>query len=136
VITDEAHRSQYGDFSMNMRVALPNASFMGFTGTPLIAEEKERTKEVFGDYVSVYNFSQSVEDGATVPIYYENRVPKLENTNSNLQNDLEAIIEKYEFDENAEEKLESEFSTTYHILTREDRLQSVAEDIVNHYMGR
>lgn len=96
IITDEAHRTQYGELSMNMRIALPNASFIGFTGTPLIAEETEKTKEVFWGYVSVYNFSQSVEDGATVPIFYENRVPKLENTNMNLQEDLSRIMEKYE----------------------------------------
>ena len=68
VITDEAHRSQYDQLAANMRRALPNAAFLGFTGTPLMAGE-ERTSEVFGDYVSVYNFAQSVADGATVPLY-------------------------------------------------------------------
>ena len=121
---------------MYMRLALPNASFIGFTGTPLINEEGEKTKEVFGDYVSVYNFSQSVEDKATVPIFYENRVPKVENTNDHLQDDIGRIMEEYEMSEHMEEKLEQEFSTTYHILTREDRLESIAEDIVHHYMGR
>lgn len=67
VITDEAHRSQYDVFALNMRNALPNAAFLGFTGTPLIAGEEERTREVFGDYVSVYDFARSIEDGATVP---------------------------------------------------------------------
>ena len=71
IITDEAHRSQYDLLAQNMRNALPNASFLGFTGTPLISNEQQKTKEVFGDYVSVYNFSQSIEDGATVPLYYE-----------------------------------------------------------------
>lgn len=71
VITDEAHRSQYDTFAMNMRTALPNAAFIGFTGTPLIADEEEKTREVFGDYVSIYDFSRSIDDGATVPLYYE-----------------------------------------------------------------
>ena len=136
IITDESHRTQYGELAMYMRLALPNASFIGFTGTPLINEEGEKTKEVFGDYVSVYNFSQSVEDKATVPIFYENRVPKVENTNDHLQDDIGRIMEEYEMSEHMEEKLEQEFSTTYHILTREDRLESIAEDIVHHYMGR
>jgi type I restriction enzyme R subunit len=74
VMTDEAHRSQYDIFAQNMRNALPNAAFIGFTGTPLMAGE-EKTREVFGEYVSVYNFQQSVADGSTVPLYYENRIP-------------------------------------------------------------
>ena len=78
VITDEAHRSQYDILAANMRQALPNASFLGFTGTPLIAGEEERTREVFGDYVSVYDFAQSIVDGATVPLYYESRLPELQ----------------------------------------------------------
>ena len=80
VITDEAHRSQYDTMALNMRSALPNASFLGFTGTPLMAGE-EKTREVFGDYISIYNFSQSIADGATVPLYYENRIPELQLTN-------------------------------------------------------
>lgn len=136
VITDEAHRSQYGELSMNMRIALPNASFIWFTGTPLIADEVQKTKAIFWDYVSVYNFSQSVEDWATVPIYYENRVPKLENINISLEKDLESIIDRYDLDDDESDKLENEFSATYEILTRDDRLESVASDIVEHYMNR
>ena len=83
VITDEAHRSQYDIFALNMRSALPNAAFLGFTGTPLIQGEEERTREVFGDYVSIYDYARSVEDGATVPLYYENRIPELQLTNEN-----------------------------------------------------
>lgn len=75
VITDESHRSQYDTLALNMRTALPNAAFIAFTGTPLIAGEEERTRQVFGEYVSIYDFKQSVEDGATVPLYYENPVP-------------------------------------------------------------
>ena len=91
VITDEAHRSQYDTLANNMRNALPNASFLGFTGTPLIVGE-ERTKEVFGDYVSVYDFRQSVEDRATVPLYYENRIPELELTNKDLNEEMETLL--------------------------------------------
>ena len=105
VITDEAHRSQYSTLAMNMRIALPNANFIGFTGTPLIAEEKEKTREVFGDYVSVYNFAQSVEDKATVPIYYENRVPEIENINPDLQSEIDKIQNSYNL--NDEEKVKN-----------------------------
>src|SRR5207245_11392156 len=83
VMTDEAHRSQYDIFALNMRNALPNAAFIGFTGTPLMVGE-ELTKEVFGDYISVYNFKQSIDDGNTVPLYYENRIPELQLVNENL----------------------------------------------------
>ena len=88
VMTDEAHRSQYDVLALNMRNALPNAAFLAFTGTPLMAGE-ERTRQVFGDYVSIYNFKQSVEDNATVPLYYENRIPELQLTNENLNEDME-----------------------------------------------
>ena len=77
VIADEAHRTQYDTFADNMRDAIPKAAFIAFTGTPLILGE-EKTREVFGDYVSVYDFQQSVDDGATVPLYYENRIPEVE----------------------------------------------------------
>ena len=136
VITDEAHRSQYGELSMNMRLTLPNASFIWFTWTPLIEDEVEKTKKIFWDYVSVYNFSQSVQDGATVPIYYENRVPKLENINSDLESDLEKIIDKYSLDDDESEKIENEFKASYEILTRESRLETIAKDIVHHFLNR
>lgn len=135
VMADEAHRTQYDRLAQNMRIALPHASFLGFTGTPLLAEE-EKTRETFGDYISTYNFAQSVEDGATVPLYYENRVPKLENVNPDIQKDLEKVLDFYELDADEEEKLEQEFSTFYHLVTREDRLNKLAEDIVAHFTGR
>jgi type I restriction enzyme R subunit len=135
VITDEAHRSQYDVFALNMRNALPNAAFIGFTGTPLIAGE-ERTKEVFGDYVSIYNFKQSIDDGNTVPLYYENRIPELQLTNDNLRDDIAAIIDDAELDEDQQAKLEREFAREYHLITREERLDRIAEDIVAHYTGR
>ena len=91
VITDEAHRSQYDTLALNMRQALPNAAFMGFTGTPLIDGE-ELTREQFGDYVSVYNFRDAIEDGATVPLYYENRIPELQIVNENFADELGELL--------------------------------------------
>ena len=135
VLTDEAHRSQYDTLALNMRAALPNALFLAFTGTPLIAGE-ERTKEVFGDYVSIYDFQQSVEDGATVPLFYENRTPELQLVNPDLNEDIYNLIEAAELDAEQEVKLERELSKQYQILTRDDRLETVAQDIVRHFLGR
>src|SRR5437867_4628006 len=125
VLTDEAHRSQYDTPALNMRAALPKALFLAFTGTPLIAGE-EKTKEVFGDYVSIYDFQQSVEDGATVPLFYENRTPELQLVNPYLNEEIYSIIEAAELDPEEEAKLEQELSRQYHILTRDDRLETVA----------
>ncbi len=136
VMTDEAHRTQYSVMAQNMRKALPNASFIGFTGTPLMAEGSEKTRQTFGDYVSTYNFGQSVTDKATVPLYYENRVLKLKNVNEDLQKQLGQVIDHYELTEDEEEKIEQEFSTFYHIVTREDRLDAIAREIVEHFSGR
>jgi type I restriction enzyme R subunit len=135
VITDEAHRSQYDTLALNMRTALPNAGFLAFTGTPLIVGE-EKTRQVFGDYISVYDFQQSVADGATVPLYYENRIPELQLTNENLDEDMERLLEEAELDEAQEKKLEREFAREYHLITREDRLEAVAKDLVAHFTGR
>ena len=135
VLTDEAHRSQYDTLAVNMRSALPKALFLAFTGTPLIAGE-ERTKEVFGDYVSVYDFQQSVEDGATVPLFYENRTPELQLVNPDLNDDIYNLIDAAALDEEQEAKLERELGRQYHILTRDDRLDTVAKDIVRHFLGR
>ena len=135
VITDEAHRSQYDTLALNMRSALPQASFLGFTGTPLIAGE-EKTKEVFGDYISVYDFSQSIADGATVPLYYENRIPELQLTNESLSEDLEQLLEDAELDEDQERKVQRVFAREYHLITRDERLEAIAEDLVQHFTGR
>jgi type I restriction enzyme R subunit len=135
VLTDEAHRSQYDTLALNMRAALPKALFLAFTGTPLIAGE-ERTKDVFGDYVSIYDFQQSVEDGATVPLFYENRTPELQLVNPDLNEDIYNLIETAELDPEQEAKLERELGRQYHILTRDDRLETVAKDIVRHFLGR
>jgi type I restriction enzyme R subunit len=115
VLTDEAHRSQYDTLALNMRAALPKALFLAFTGTPLIAGE-ERTKDVFGDYVSIYDFQQSVEDGATVPLFYENRTPELQLVNPDLNEDIYNLIETAELDPEQEAKLERELGRQYHIL--------------------
>jgi type I restriction enzyme, R subunit len=135
VMTDEAHRSQYDVLALNMRNAIPNAAFLAFTGTPLIVGE-ERTRQVFGDYVSIYNFKQSVEDQATVPLYYENRIPELQLTNENLNEEMQSLLEQVDLDEAQQSKLEREFTREYHLITRDERLEKVAEDIVLHFMGR
>jgi type I restriction enzyme R subunit len=135
VITDEAHRSQYDIFALNMRNALPSAAFIGFTGTPLMVGE-EKTKQVFGDYVSIYNFRQSVEDQNTVPLYYENRIPEVQLTNEDLNEDMEKLLEAAELDEEQERKLEREFGREYHLITRDERLEKIAEDIVTHFAAR
>ena len=136
VITDEAHRTQYDVLAMNMRKALPNAAFIGFTGTPLIKGENEKTREVFGDYVSVYDFKQSVDDGATVPLYYENRIPELELINDDLNEHLGEVLDQAMLNEKQEEQLEREFRQEYHLITRDDRLDTIAEDIVEHFTTR
>jgi type I restriction enzyme R subunit len=135
VITDEAHRTQYDTMALNMRNALPNAGFLGFTGTPLIAGE-EKTKEVFGDYVSVYNYASSTADGATVPLYFENRIPALQLVNPNFSEDLTQMIEDADLDEEQERKLARLLGQQYELITRDDRLDTVAKDIVDHFLGR
>ena len=135
VLTDEAHRSQYDTLAMNMRAALPKALFLAFTGTPLIAGE-ERTKEVFGDYVSIYDFQQSIEDHATVPLFYENRTPELQLVNPDLNDEIYELIESATLDPEQEARLEKDLSRQYHLITRDDRLDTVAKDIVRHFTGR
>ncbi len=135
VITDEAHRSQYDALASNMRQALPNASFMGFTGTPLVAGE-EATRREFGDYVSIYNFRDAIEDGATVPLYYENRIPELQLVNESFEDELTELLEDAELDEDAEGRLVRRFAREYALITRPERLRTVAHDLVRHFVGR
>ncbi|HBY57389.1 MAG TPA: DEAD/DEAH box helicase [Candidatus Atribacteria bacterium] len=135
VITDEAHRTQYDTLALNMRKALPNASFIAFTATPLIVGE-ERTKETFGDYVSIYSYKQSTDDKATVPLYYENRIPEVELDVEKFSEGLEDLLDEAMLDARQEEKLSREFSKEYQIITREDRLEKIAEDIVLHFVSR
>jgi len=118
-----------------MRAAMPKATFLAFTGTPLIAGE-EATREVFGDYVSIYDFQQSVEEGATVPLFYENRTPELQLVNPDLNDDLYRLIEDAGLDDEQEGKLEKVLGRQYHLITRDDRLETVAQDIVRHFLGR
>lgn len=136
VITDEAHRSQYSRLALNMRTALPNASFLGFTGTPLIAGEVERTREVFGDYVSTYDLRRSIEDGATVPLFYENRIPELEIVNERFDEELSDILEAAALDEAQERALARRFTSEYQLITRPARLRRIAADLVRHFVGR
>ncbi len=135
VMADEAHRTQYDTLALNLRNALPNAAFLAFTGTPLIAGE-ERTREVFGDYVSVYNFRQSIEDRATVPLYYENRSPEVQLVNDVFNQDMEAILDEAELDDDKERRLAQEFAREYHLITDDDRLDTVARDLVDHFVSR
>jgi len=136
VITDEAHRSQYDQLAANMRTALPNAAFIGFTGTPLIKGADSKTREVFGDYVSVYDFAQSVKDGATVPLYYEARKPELQMDADALREELDALLDDATLDEEQEKKLNREFARQYTLITAPDRLDKVAEDVALHFAQR
>ncbi|MCY3609600.1 MAG: HsdR family type I site-specific deoxyribonuclease [Acidimicrobiaceae bacterium] len=135
VITDEAHRTQYDTLAANMRLALPNASYLGFTGTPLIAGEEE-TRRVFGDYVSIYNFRDSIDDGATVPLYYENRTPELQLTNDDFDEELEDLLEAAELDDAQERAVARRFGQQYELITRPNRLEEVAADLVRHFVNR
>ena len=133
VITDEAHRTQYGRLSLNLRNALPNASYIGFTGTPLFSDD-EITRRVFGDYISTYDFQRAVEDKATVPLYYDARGEKLGIATSDLNEKIAAKLEEMEIDDqDVSERLERELKRDYHIITAKSRLGNIAEDFVEHY---
>ncbi|WP_420619807.1 type I restriction endonuclease subunit R [Candidatus Poriferisocius sp.] len=136
VITDEAHRSQYDTLAANMRLALPNASFIGFTGTPLISGEEEQTRRVFGDYVSIYNFRDSIDDGATVPLFYENRIPELQLVNDDFDEELEDLLESAALDDAQEKAVARQFSRQYQLITRPQRLEEIAADLVRHFVNR
>ncbi len=133
VITDEAHRTQYGTLALNMRNALPNASYIGFTGTPLFKDD-EITRRVFGDYVSTYDFQRAVEDKATVPLYYDARGDKLGVAVGDLNDRIAEKLEELETDNiDVEQRLEQELKRDYHIITAGKRLDQVARDFVRHY---
>lgn len=133
VITDEAHRTQYGRLSLNLRNALPNASYIGFTGTPLFKDD-EITRRVFGEYVSTYDFQRAVEDKATVPLYYDARGEKLGIATNDLNERIAAKLEEIEIeDQDVAERLERELKRDYHIITAQSRLEQIAEDFVDHY---
>lgn len=133
VITDEAHRTQYGTLALNLRNALPNASYLGFTGTPLFTSD-EITRRVFGEYVSTYDFQRAVDDNATVPLYYDARGDKLGLATSDINDRLAEKLEALEVDDiNVQERLEKELRRDYHIITAEKRLDQIAQDFVQHY---
>jgi type I restriction enzyme R subunit len=137
VISDEAHRTQGGQLAMNLRNALPSASFIGFTGTPLFNDD-ELTKRIFGDYVSRYDFKRSVDDGATVPLYYENRGEYLGLTNPNINAEIRAVIdaESEELDADQKSRVEQLLAREYPILTARPRLEAIAKDVVWHFCNR
>ena len=147
VITDEAHRSQYGDehwdtkaekmkkgFALLMRESLPNASFIGFTGTPISQRDRD-TKEVFGDYIDVYDMTQAVADGATKPVYYESRVIKLnlnEEALRKLDDEFDLLANEGATDEQIN-KARQENSGLKRILCHQDTIDSLCKDIIEHY---
>ncbi len=139
VIADEAHRSQYDfidGYARHMRDALPNASFLGFTGTPIELEDAN-TRGVFGDYISVYDIHRSQEDGATVPIYYENRLAKLaldEDEKPNIDDDFEEVTEGEELED--KEALKTKWAQLESVVGADNRIRQIAEDIVAHYEAR
>ena len=139
VIADEAHRSQYDfvdGFAAHMRDALPNASFIGFTGTPIELQDAS-TRAVFGDYISVYDIQRAVQDGATVPIYYESRLAKLtldETERPRIDPNFEEVTEGEEVER--KEKLKTKWAQLEAIVGAEKRLKIVAEDIVDHFEKR
>lgn len=135
VIIDEAHRTQYKALAENMRAGLPNAGYVAFTGTPLLGKDR-MTHRWFGDYVSEYNFRQSMDDGATVPLFYEKRVPKVLIQNEDLDEHFCELLEAENLTEAEEAKLEREFSRETEVIKRDDRLQTIAEDIVYHFPRR
>lgn len=159
VVSDEAHRSQYGNksklvdvkdadgnvvsqkyvygYSKYMRDALPNASFIGFTGTPIAMDDKD-TRGVFGEYVSIYDIQDAVDDGATVPIYYESRLAKLDINQAEIEQLNDQVDDEIGEDEEtaSREKIKSQWATLEKLVGAEPRIQQVAQDLVNHFTTR
>jgi type I restriction enzyme R subunit len=135
VISDEAHRTQSGRLARNMRLALPNAAFIGFTGTPLFKQD-EITKRIFGGYISQYNFKRSEEDGATVKLVYENRGEKLGLTHSDLNERMAEKIEQADLDTDQAALLDKLLGKDYEVVTADERLDKVAADFVEHCATR
>ena len=135
VLVDEAHRTQYKDLAENMRKALPNANYIAFTGTPLLGS-KRLTNQWFGNYVSEYNFAQSVEDGSTVPLFYSRRVPEVGLENDFLDDDVVEIIEDENLNEDETRLLENSSSRIIEVIKRDDRLDKIAQDIAHHFPRR
>ena len=133
VISDEAHRTQYGLLALNMWNALPKAGYIGFTGTPLFKDD-EITRRVFGDYISTYDFKRAVDDKATVPLYYDARGDKLGVAKSDLNERIAKKLEELEIEDiDVAQRLEKELKRDYHIITSKKRLNQIARDFVEHY---
>ena len=133
IMSDEAHRTQNGVFADNMSRMLPTAHRIGFTGTPLLANDNI-TQRTFGNYISIYDFKRAVDDGATVPLYYENRGERLNDLeNPEINEEIAAAIEAADLDPSQREKVEREFAKEVHLLTAEKRLRLIAKDFVRHY---
>ena len=135
VISDEAHRTQSGRLARNMRLALPNAAFIGFTGTPLFKQD-EITKRIFGGYVSQYNFKRSEEDGATVKLVYENRGEKLGLAHADLNERVAEKIEQADLDPDQAALLDKLLGKDYEVITADERLDKIAADFVEHCATR
>lgn len=134
VIVDEAHRSQYKGLGENLKIALPNAQYLAFTGTPIL--KKGLTEQWFGGYVSEYNFAQSIEDGATVPLFYRKSVPSVVLENDDLSDEASEILNQYDINEEQIESLNKEYSTLFQAVKRDDRLDEIASHIVQHFPDR
>ena len=134
IMSDEAHRSQYGVYADNMVRLLPNASWIGFTGTPLLSSD-HITERTFGGYISVYDFQRAVDDGATVPLYYENRGEKILDVKDNpeITDRILDAIEQADLDVNQQDRLEREFAKEIHVLAATSRLERIARDFAGHY---
>jgi type I restriction enzyme R subunit len=137
VISDEAHRTQAGTFARNMRFnGIPNASYLGFTGTPIIKDEEELTRNIFGEYVSIYDFKRAIEDGATLPLRYLNKGEKLGIDNPTLDEQMVEVLQSEELDDDQRRKLTYLFQKDYVVLTAEPRLDAIAKDLVWHFNER
>jgi type I restriction enzyme R subunit len=135
VVSDEAHRTQSGKLARNMRMALPNAAFIGFTGTPLFKHD-QLTKRIFGDYVSRYDFKRSEEDGATVKLVYENRGEKLGLAKLDLNDRISAAVDAADLDPDQTALLEKLLGKDYEVITADERLERIATDFVEHCTTR
>ena len=133
VIADEAHRTQYAELASRARKALPNASFMGITATP-ISLSNRNTRFVFGDYIDIYTMNQSVEDGATVPIYYESHLAPLHFTNYFIDEEFDDLTQEMDFQ--VKESFKRKFARLEGVVSAPERLQKIAEDIINHFNNR
>ena len=135
VIIDEAHRTQYKDLAENMRKGLPNAGFFAFTGTPLLGA-KRLTNQYFGDYVSEYNFADSIADNATVPLFYVKQVPEMCLENDFFNDDFMAILEEFDLNDEEQNRLEKHYAKELEVIKRDDRLDVIAQNIAKHFPYR